>query len=145
MTRAFNCDCMEAMREFPDGFFDLAVVDPPYGIGADNFKNGSGASKDAGQYGTAVRLKNLLNSGAGKLADRVLNKADCSWDAAPPPAAYFEELRRVSKNQIIWGGNYFDLPPTRGIIVWENLFSGDGRAQVWARLRTYGRRRTSGR
>ena len=100
-SRAFNRDCMEAMKEFPDGFFDLAVVDPPYGIGADNFKNGAGASKDGGKlYSTAVKMKNRLNQGGGKLKNRALNTSDTSWDVAPPPE-YFDELRRVSKNQII--------------------------------------------
>lgn len=59
-------DCMEAMKRFPDRFFDLAICDPPYGIGADGFNNGSGASKDKAVYGTAQRLrKNRLNSGGG--------------------------------------------------------------------------------
>lgn len=116
----YNMDCMEAMKEFPDGFFDLAIVDPPYGIGADNFNNGSGASKDAGIYGTAVRLrKNRLNQGAGKLKNRLLNQSDCSWDVEPPGDDYFTELFRVSKEKIIWGGNYFKLPPTRCVIVWD--------------------------
>lgn len=121
---------MEAMKEFPDGFFDLAVVDPPYGIGADNFKNGAGASKDGGKlYSTAVKMKNRLNQGGGKLKNRALNTSDASWDVAPPPE-YFDELRRVSKDQIIWGGNYFDLPPTRGIVVWDKLQPWDNFSQV---------------
>lgn len=115
-------DCMEAMKQFPDNAFDLAVVDPPYGIGADNFKNGAGASKDGGKlYSTAVKMKNRLNTGSGKLKNRLLNQSDCSWDSEPPQKEYFNELFRVSKNQIIWGGNYFDLPPTRGIIVWDKV------------------------
>ena len=127
---AFNRDCMEAMKEFPDGFFDLAVVDPPYGIGADNFKNGAGASKDGGKlYSTAVKMKNRLNQGGGKLKNRALNTSDTSWDVAPSPE-YFDELRRVSKNQIIWGGNYFNLPPSRGIIVWDKLQPWDNFSQV---------------
>lgn len=75
---------MEGMAEFPDQYFELAVVDPPYG----------------GRY-------------ASKCKDR-----KGIWDYAPQPE-YFEELFRVSKNQIIWGGNYFNLPPTRGFIVWH--------------------------
>lgn len=105
-------DCMDAMRGFPDGFFDLAVVDPPYGIGADRFNNGHGL-KDHSCGSTAYNLRRQrLNGGAGKLKSRLLNKSDCSWDSERPPAEYFKELMRVSKNQIIWGGNYFDLPPT---------------------------------
>lgn len=127
----FNMDCMEAMKRFPDKYFDLAVVDPPYGIGADNFKNGAGASKDGGKvYSTAVKMKNRLNTGSGKLKNRLLNQSDCSWDSEPPPKEYFNELFRVSKNQIIWGGNYFDLPPTRGIIVWDKVQPWENFSQV---------------
>lgn len=105
MNVAYNMDCMEAMKEFPDKFFDLAVVDPPYGIGADNFKNGAGASKDGGKlYSTAVKMKNRLNQGSGKLKNRLLNQSDCSWDSEPPKKEYFDELFRVCQNCIIWGG-----------------------------------------
>lgn len=91
----YNMDCMEGMRRFPDGFFDLAIVDPPYGIGADNFNNGSGAKKDSNVYGTAYRLKkNRLNQGAGKLKGRILNRSDCCWDKEPPRPEYFVELCR---------------------------------------------------
>ena len=88
-------DCMDLMREFPDKHFDLAIVDPPYGMGeiAD-------ASKSAG-------AKNA-------------NKHKCKgWNESPPTAAYFDELFRVSKNQIVWGGNYFSLPVSRGWLFWD--------------------------
>ena len=128
---AYNMDCMEAMKEFPDKFFDLAVVDPPYGIGADNFKNGAGASKDGGKlYSTAVKMKNRLNQGSGKLKNRLLNQSDCSWDSEPPKKEYFDELFRVCQNCIIWGGNYFNLPPTRGIIVWDKVQPWENFSQV---------------
>lgn len=131
MNIAYNMDCLAAMREMPDNAFDLAVVDPPYGINADLFNNGSGASKDKGVYGTAVRLrKGRLNSGGGKLKNRLLNQSDCSWDKETPPKEYFEELFRVSKNQVIWGGNYFDLPPTRCIVVWDKLQPWENFSQV---------------
>ena len=123
----YNADCMEAMRHFPDKFFDLAVVDPPYGISADRFSNGTGY-KDHNGLSTAKRLR--LNNGAGKLKGRVLNQSDCSWDTKPPGKEYFDELRRVSRNQIIWGGNYFDLPPTRGIIVWDKIQPWENFSQV---------------
>lgn len=124
-----NRDCMEAMREFPDGFFDLAIVDPPYGINAPNMAMGSHPTRSKNDgfgsgpgVSTAVKLKKgRLNSGGGKLKNRLLNNSDCSWDVEPPTAEYFEELFRVSKHQIIWGGNYFDLPPTRGIVFWDKL------------------------
>ncbi len=133
----YNMDCMEAMKDYPDGYFDLAIVDPPYGIQADNFTNGSGASKDGGRkWGTAVRLRDekksdgRLNHGCGKLKGRMLNTSDCSWDTEIPPPEYFQELMRVSRNQIIWGGNYFPLPPTRGIIVWDKIQPWDNFSQV---------------
>lgn len=109
----YNMDCMEAMKQFPDGFFDLAVVDPPYGISADKFNNGAGA-KDHASGSTAKRLR-LFTGG---------------WDSTPPDAAYFDELRRVSQNQIIWGGNYFNLPPTRCIIVWDKIQPWENFSQV---------------
>lgn len=128
---AFNADCMEFLRNCPDNAFQLCVCDPPYGINADLFNNGSGASKDNGIYGTAVRLrKGRLNQGGGKLKTRLLNQSDISWDCAPPPKEYFDELFRVSKNQIIWGGNYFNLPPTRGIAVWDKLQPWENFSQV---------------
>lgn len=90
-------DCMEGMRNTPDNFFDLAIVDPPYGLPKDS------------------------SNGRGKLKNRTFNKGDIQrWDIAPDKN-YFNELMRVSKNQIIWGGNYFDLPPTRGVICWDKV------------------------
>ena len=91
-------DCMEGMKAFPDKFFDLAIVDPPYGLG-DRLEKGGGK---------------LKNSPFAKLY-----RESSKWDNAKPEAEYFTELFRVSKNQIIWGGNYFDLPPTRCIICWD--------------------------
>jgi site-specific DNA-methyltransferase (adenine-specific) len=123
---------MEAMKQFPDNAFDLAVVDPPYGINADKFSNCAGLKDHGKGQSTAQKLKakGRLNSGSGKLKNRVLNQSDCSWDSAPPSREYFNELFRVSKNQIIWGGNYFDLPPTRGIIVWDKMQPWENFSQV---------------
>lgn len=78
-----NMDCMEYMAQFPDKFFDLAVVDPPYGI-----------NMDGGVIGISRKAQN-----------KVYTKKD--WDTKAPDAAYFEELRRVSKNQIVFGANHF--------------------------------------
>lgn len=89
MNEAYNIDCMEYMRTLPDKAFDLAVVDPPYGI-------------------------SITKSGRLK---KYNSKRD--WDSEPPPDEYFNELFRVSKNQIIWGGNYFNLPPTRCFLIWD--------------------------
>lgn len=94
-------DCMSLMARYPDNHFDLAIVDPPYGIGA---------SAGVGKYG---RLKNEAN--------------DKRWDDAIPPIEYFDELRRVSREQIIWGGNYFHLPPTRGWVIWDKDAGFEGR------------------
>ncbi|MBO7682573.1 MAG: site-specific DNA-methyltransferase [Clostridia bacterium] len=89
---AYNCDCLEAMREMPDKAFDLAVVDPPYGIGMD---------------GGNVGYKGF----------NVFTKKD--WDKTIPEKEYFEQLFRVSKNQIIWGGNYYGLQPSRCWLIWD--------------------------
>lgn len=121
-----NEDNMALMARYPDKYFDLAIVDPPYGINTPNMTMGSNPNRKGHlQYGgvsTAQKLKKgRLNSGGGKLKNRVLNNSNCDWDNAIPSDEYFKELIRVSKNQIIWGGNYFPLPPTRGIIFWDKL------------------------
>lgn len=110
-----NMDCMDYMRDLPDQSFDLAIVDPPYGISAPKMKMGEGYCNGRTYRGG----KGRLSTGSGKLKNRALNTMNSDWDAKPPDASYFEELRRVSKNQIIWGGNYFDLPPTRCVICWD--------------------------
>jgi site-specific DNA-methyltransferase (adenine-specific) len=97
-----NMDCMELMRSFPDKYFDLAIVDPPYGIGEDGAKN---HSRSNATKATLYTAKN--------------------WDNKIPSNEYFAELKRVSKNQIIWGGNYFGLPASSCWIVWDKDNSGD--------------------
>jgi site-specific DNA-methyltransferase (adenine-specific) len=89
-------DCMDVMHDMPDKAFEVAIIDPPYGIGGER-----------------------LNQGAGKLRGRAIQILNAGFDDDPPGAEYFAELERVSKNRIIWGANYFDLPPTRGIICWD--------------------------
>ena len=93
-SEVFNEDCITVMKRYPDKFFDLAVVDPPYGLGDKLTQGGTWASKYA--------------------------KGDASWDIAPP-AEYWEQLFRVSKNQIVWGGNYFGLPSNRCFIIWDKV------------------------
>lgn len=120
----FNVDCVEFMKTKPDKYYDLAIVDPPYGINAPNMQMGSNPNRnEKGQYpgtSTAVKLKKGDSfHGRGKLKDRILNRMNTDWDCIPPSEEYFEQLFRVSKNQIIWGGNYFDLPPCRGFIIWN--------------------------
>ena len=111
-----NIDCMEYMASLPDCAFDFAVVDPPYGISAPSMNMGdgycNGRTYDKGRKGR-------LSQGAGKLKNRSLNTMATEWDENPPGPEYFKELFRVSVNQIIWGGNYFDLPPTRCVICWD--------------------------
>ena len=99
-TRAFNIDCMIGMSEYPDKYFDLAIVDPPYGLDLANMNMGVGKSKKA-----------------SKIQNRKWKPKD--WDKETPTTEYFKELFRVSKNQIIWGGNYFDLPPCKNYIIWD--------------------------
>lgn len=100
----YNVDCIDFMKGVPDNFYDLAIVDPPYGIGADLMCM---ASRE-GYPSTAKKLRSRYH-GSGKLKDRFCNKHSQefeSWDIAPSKE-YFDELFRVSKNQIIWGGQLF--------------------------------------
>lgn len=124
VSEVFNCDCMDYMRTIPDKYFDLAIVDPPYGLNAPKMEMGGGYSN--GAYSSRKRL----NGGSGKLKNRILNKSDCTWDQTPPDDEYFTELFRISKNQIIWGGNYFKLPPTRCVVVWDKVQPWENFSQV---------------
>jgi site-specific DNA-methyltransferase (adenine-specific) len=83
-----NIDCMEYMATLADNSFDLAICDPPYGIGISG------------------------NPFRGKQQKK-------EWDNSIPTDEYFKELVRVSKEQIIWGGNYFPLPPSQGFLIWD--------------------------
>lgn len=108
MIELHNMDCMTYMAGLPDKAFDLAIVDPPYGIGEDG-------SKDKARIRVTAKWKNPTEKGY---------KAG-GWDSATPTDDYFAELFRVSKNQLIWGGNYFSLPPSSCWIVWDKKTSGD--------------------
>ena len=102
MIEYYNEDCMEGMKRYKDKHFNLAIVDPPYGIGVCNKSKLSGAS------GKEYAVKN--------------------WDDFPPPAEYFDELRRITKEQIIWGANFFDgVGLVGGGIVWNKLGINIGR------------------
>jgi site-specific DNA-methyltransferase (adenine-specific) len=92
-------DCMDGMSQFPDKYFELAIVDPPYGIGEDGGKQRTRGSKK-----TNGKRKN--------------------WDSSVPNEDYFKELERVSKNQVIWGANYFGLKPSKSFIIWDKLDYG---------------------
>lgn len=128
----YNMDCVDGMKEFPDNYFDLAIVDPPYGINAPKMSMGTNL-KTHRTESTADRLrKGRLNTGSGKLKNRILNNSDCSWDSKRPDPDYFKELIRVSKNQVIFGFNYFSdmLPCTRGVIAWDKMQPWDNFSQV---------------
>jgi site-specific DNA-methyltransferase (adenine-specific) len=92
----YNIDCIEFMKTKPDNHYDLAIVDPPYGIGVTKNK-------------------------------RLNNNSDNDWDSKIPEPEYFEQLFRISKNQIIWGGNYFieHLKNSRCFINWDKLNHSD--------------------
>ena len=101
MIQITNEDNIELMARYEDNYFDLAIVDPPYGINASEMTMGSGKNK---KY-----------------------KKGKKWDNETPSLEYFNELQRVSKNQIIWGGNYFTdkLKPTRCYIFWDKGINGE--------------------
>ena len=132
----YNMDCMDGMKQFPDKYFDIAIVDPQYGINAPNMSMGSNKSRKKDGYpgvSTSEKLrKGRWDHGGGKLKDRTLNKMNCDWDFARPGQEYFQELFRVSKNQIIWGYNYFSdmLPACRGVIVWDKRQPWENFSQV---------------
>ena len=117
----YNCDCIEFMKDIPDKYYDLAIVDPPYGIGAPKM-SATPCQREKGY--------NRLNQGGGKLKSRILNNSNCNWDNDIPSQDYFDALFRISKNQIIWGGNYFPLPPTRCVICWDKMQPWENFSQV---------------
>ena len=95
MISLYNKDCMDAMKQMEDNQFDLAIVDPPYGIDV-----------------------NKMTLGSGKY------KSDKQWDSTTPPQLYFDELFRVTKNQIIWGANYMIdkiKTPSMGWVYWDKM------------------------
>jgi len=99
MITVTNEDNMELMARYPDKYFDLAIVDPPYGIN--------------------IQKMNYTQSTKGGIAKRNDYSNITDWDSNVPNKEYFNELFRISKNQIIWGGNYFELPLTKSWIVWD--------------------------
>ena len=94
-----NEDNIELMARYEDNYFDLAIVDPPYGI--------------------SIHKMNYTQSTKGGVAKRNHYSNLTDWDKKAPTTEYFNELMRVSKNQIIWGGNYFILPLTKSWIIWD--------------------------
>ncbi len=105
-----NEDNMALMARYPDNYFDLAIVDPPYGIGADKAQN----------LAAEQRIKSNGKSKAGRGYKQY---KQTEWDENIPKKEYFNELKRVSKNQIIWGANYMTdyLPPSMGWVIWNKM------------------------
>lgn len=114
----YNMDCMEGMKQFPDKYFDLAIVDPPYGGGSEEYD--ATTQRFGGRFSKYFQGNEIKAERTGGSWSAKYGKNIAKWDVAPRKE-YFEELFRVSKNQIIWGGNYFELPPTRCFLVWKKL------------------------
>ncbi|GGA92670.1 methyltransferase [Puia dinghuensis] len=108
ISKAFNEDCMIGMARFPDKFFDLAIVDPPYGIK---------------EHGGKCRTGFAIQKNGSKRLVRDPGYSKKNWDNCSPLPEYFHELFRVSKEQIIWGENHF---PSfgKGRIVWDKVNHG---------------------
>ena len=100
----YNEDCLLGMKRYPDKYFDLAIVDPPYGIGMDNQSKRTKPNRP-NSYTNYAPIKYNISE----------------WDNAVPDEKYFTELFRVSKNQVIWGANYFckNIPSGKGWIYWD--------------------------
>lgn len=145
----FNMDCVEYMRTLPDNFFDIAICDPPYGdADSGDFQFGentstsnrlrfhggdrweryykpTGIHTQGGTWATKYKHPSTTPTEADSADIRWWGQTDSKlqridWDVAPQQE-FFDELFRVSKNQVIWGGNYFCLPPTRCFLVWRKL------------------------
>jgi len=97
ISETYNIDCNTFMATCKDKQFDLAICDPEYGIGFSSYERGS----------SGIKVK-----------ERYTKNGKKTWDSKTPDQSYFNELFRVSKNQIICGGNYFNLPPTQGFVFW---------------------------
>lgn len=104
-----RCDCMDGMKQFPDKYFDLAVVDPEYG---------------RKEHGGRNRSKYVKQKNGSKIYVSDGQYKNRGWDNEPAGKEYFDELLRVSKHQIIWGVNYFDYPLAGGRIIWDKCNDG---------------------
>jgi site-specific DNA-methyltransferase (adenine-specific) len=115
LNQLIHGDCMEIIKDIPDKYFELAIVDPPYGIGRNGLQMGNS----------------------------IFNKDSKVWDNAVPTKEYFNELFRVSENQIIWGGNYFKLPCSQYFAIWdkgETMYGRDFAECEYAWVRAGGTR-----
>lgn len=124
-SNVFNMDCMIGLKAAPDKFWDLAICDPPYGIGEGNKKNRTRSSYTG--FGPNKRWVQAKDYGGGE------------WDFCPPDQEYFNELFRVSKNQIIWGANHFLERTSSCWIVWDKDNGGSDQADcelAWTSFET---------
>jgi site-specific DNA-methyltransferase (adenine-specific) len=96
-NKIIHADCMDIMKDIPDKYFELAITDPPYGINADSMTMGRGSGNDTGKFKSS------------------------GWDTNVPDENYFQELKRISHNQIIWGGNYYNLGSARCYLLWDKM------------------------
>ena len=96
--RLYQWDCMELLKQTPDNYYGLCIVDPPYGL-------------------------DVMHGGGYPKAQDFIAWERKSWDTATPSRQYFDELRRVSIDQVVWGGNYFTehLPPSQGWAIWDKM------------------------
>ena len=110
-----NGDCMEYMASLPDNAYELAIVDPPYGIDWMSQVKSVNKGKNWKQY------------------------EEKDWDSSVPTKEYFDQLRRVSSNQIIWGANYYEnMPPTPCWVIWDKIqeFSGASFEMAWTSFKS---------
>ena len=126
----YNMDCMEGMKQFPDNYFDLAIVDPPYGDGGHMEatrqeqvrRNARPLSTICTQVSAREREREKVARTGGTWASK-FGKKIISWDVAPKQD-YFDELFRISRNQIIWGGQLFLLTADKMLSRVEKAYSG---------------------
>jgi site-specific DNA-methyltransferase (adenine-specific) len=114
LSEVYLEDCVTALKRYADNHFDLAIVDPPYGIDI------------------TKQFENANKSGTKSMFKQTKGIVKKDWDAEIPTAEYFDELKRVSKNQIIWGGNYFldYLGNTKCMLIWDKMNGGNNMADA---------------
>lgn len=125
-VRLYLGDCLELLPQMESGSVDAVVTDPPYGI-----------LNLEGQGSTPCVRKSPRQQGSGTLKDRLLNQSNADWDAQPPSRETLDRLRSLSRWQVVWGGNYFDLPPCRAVLVWDKEQPWENFSQVelaWSNL-----------
>lgn len=121
-NKIINADCMDILKQLPDKCIDLVLTDPPYGGGGVQAGKPNHEVVSGGGLTNTISLKRTGGTWSKKYQKGGIfdDKEITHWDFAPDKE-YFDEIFRVSKNQIIWGGNYFNLPPTRCFNVWRKL------------------------